>query len=67
MGKVGLFLGALLLVFYPSFALAGPPISDPNNPDTVKVEQKLTAGPSQHITVDLYVYNDEALGGFAIP
>ncbi|HEX9917475.1 MAG TPA: dockerin type I repeat-containing protein [candidate division Zixibacteria bacterium] len=67
MGKVGLFLGALMLVFYPSFALGGPRISDPNYPDTVKVEQKLTVGPSQHVTVTLNVDNDEKLGGIVIP
>ena len=57
------FLVPLLVLFFASAAFS----QDPSNPDTVRVEQKLTAGPSQHITVQVYVYNDENLGGFVIP
>ncbi|HVP35722.1 MAG TPA: dockerin type I repeat-containing protein, partial [Terriglobales bacterium] len=39
----------------------------PGIPDTVRVEQKLTAGPSQHIQVQVSIINDATLGGFVIP
>jgi hypothetical protein len=57
------FLVPLLVLFFASAAFS----QDPGNPDTVRVEQKLTAGPSQHIQVNLYVKNDEKLGAFTIP
>ncbi len=57
------FLVPLLVLFFASAAFS----QDPGNPDTVRVEQKLTAGPSQHIQVNLYVKNDEKLGGLVIP
>lgn len=40
---------------------------DTGNPDTCRVEQKTTVGPNQQVTVDVYVYNDQKLGGFTIP
>jgi hypothetical protein len=61
--RFSLFLVPLLVLFFASAAFS----QDPGNPDTVRVEQKLTAGPSQHIQVNLYVKNDEKLGGFVIP
>jgi hypothetical protein len=40
---------------------------DTGNPDTCRVEQKATVGANQHVTVNVYVYNDQKLGGFTIP
>ena len=57
------FLAPLLVLFFAPAAFS----QDPGVPDTVRVEQKLTAGPSQQITVQVYVINDATLGGFVIP
>ena len=57
------FLAPLLVLFFAPAAFS----QDPGVPDTVRVEQKLTAGPSQHITVTVNVDNDEKLGGIVIP
>src|SRR4030042_750246 len=61
--KFLVFLVPLLALFFAPAAFS----QDPGNPDTVRVEQKLTAGPSQQITVQVYVINDATLGGFVIP
>src|SRR3990170_2820715 len=57
------FLAPLLVLFFAPAAFS----QDPVNPDTVRVEQKLTVGPSQQVQVNVYVKNDEKLGGFVIP
>jgi len=60
---------ALVFLMLLSFLFLTPRAfsQDPGNPDTVKVEQKQIVGPSQQVTVDVYVYNDEKLGAFVIP
>jgi hypothetical protein len=64
MKERGLVLLTLLLFLF----LAPAALSqDTGNPDTVSVQQKLTVGPSQQVTVEIYLYNDEALGGFTLP
>ena len=62
MQKKTIFL-SILLLFLSSLAFA----DDPGNPDTCRVEQLLTVNPSQQVTVEISVYNDEELGGFVIP
>jgi hypothetical protein len=57
------FLMLLLFLFLTPLAFS----QDPGHPDTIKVEQKLTVGPSQHVTVNVNVDNDEKLGAFVIP
>jgi hypothetical protein len=62
MQKKIIFLSILLLFLSPlAFA------ADPGNPDTCKVEQLLSVNPSQQVTVEVSVYNDEELGGIVVP
>ncbi len=60
-GLVFLMLLLFLFLTPPAFS------QDTGNPDTCRVEQKLTVGPSQQVTVKVYIYNDQNLGGFTIP
>ena len=57
------FLMLLLFLFLTPLAFS----QDPGHADTIKVEQKLTVGPSQHVTVNVNVDNDEKLGAVVIP
>jgi hypothetical protein len=63
MKKSSLLFSTLLIFLF----LAAPAFSDPGNKDTCRVEQILSVSPSQHVTVKVYVYNDEQLGAFTIP
>lgn len=64
MQKSALFFSIFLF----SLFLSAPVFADdPGNPDTCRVEQILTVSPSQQVTVEVSVYNDEKLGGFVTP
>lgn len=55
----------VLLLFPPSANLALA--DDPGNPDTCRVECLDAAFPDQQVVVGVSVYNDEDLGGLAVP
>ncbi len=59
-----IFITALLLVtMLSTFALA----QDPGTPDTCWVERLEMVPPNSQIVVNVYLTNDEAIGGFAVP
>lgn len=60
--------GLVFLLLLPFLFLTPLAFSqDPGHADTIKVEQKLTVSPSQQVTVNVNVDNDEKLGAFVIP
>jgi hypothetical protein len=66
MRKKGWFLplfAAFFLLAVPSFAYA----DDPGDPDTCRVECPGVTLPDQQLVLQVTVYNDEDLGGLAIP
>ena len=66
MRKKGWFLplfAALFLLAVPNFAYA----DDPGNPDTCRVECPGVTLPDQQVVLEVTVYNDEDLGGLAVP
>jgi len=63
MKKVGIFWGLFQLVLLPTLALA----QDPGIPDTAKVQCIDKIRPNSQVVLNLYIYNDEHLGGFTIP
>jgi hypothetical protein len=58
-----LLLAALFLLAVPSFAYA----DDPGDPDTCRVECPGVTLPDQQVVLQVTVYNDEDLGGLAVP
>ncbi len=51
-----------------SFLLAGTALSqDPGNPDTARVECLQWVTANSQVVLNVYLYNDSVLGGFAIP
>jgi len=63
MKKACLFLGVLLFGFFPSFAMA----QDPGEPDTAIVECIDVVRPDSQVVLNIYLFNDEPVGGFTIP
>ncbi len=56
-------LAVIISSFWPILAFS----QDPGNPDTVMVQCLDIVRPNSQVVLDIYVYNDEALGAFSIP
>ena len=62
----GLFFIAILAFTLTSFQISSAQF-DPGVKDTCRIEQKEIALPEQQVTIEVWVYNDEEIEGFAIP
>ncbi|MCJ7508621.1 MAG: hypothetical protein MUO85_07835, partial [candidate division Zixibacteria bacterium] len=63
MKKVFLFLSVLVLGLFTSFALG----QDTGVTDTVRVECIDKVRPNSQVVLNVYMWNDETIGGFSIP